>query len=436
VPDKTTFELEKLTKAYSQVLSAPLLPLPRITFLKEQFKDLPYEITENNYSLTVKVPGESTQKLVYMSHLDHPGIVVKNRHEGICLGSLFPDRLLRTISKDGHIPLDIYSPTGKQITKGKLVGLAGKFHQKAILDIPVYVPPNSVANYQIGFFGQDKDFYHLYAADNDVPTICMINLLQNIKAKPHLTLLFVFTFYEEVHQISSFELARKNLLNLSEKDYVLNLECKKIENHSSNPAKNTLDYDSGPVLQSGEKDCLYGYQFSSPNHLERLVASVCKKEKIKIQYGLGLGSTDARPFSNFKLTPHICTLDVPNSFKHNCDDSGEVVLEKIYKKDILAMYEIIRSLAFVDHASISQAVSSQEIFLSDRFKKKDTFTNRFAMTGKTLLNYRLDFANKVRITTKQYYPTNFFFSVLDSVMNLLSYPYYYFLKVTQTLQPK
>ena len=369
-----------------------------------------------------------------MSHLDHPGIVVKNRHEGICFGSLFPERLLKIISQKGSIPLDIYSPEGKLLTAGKLIGLGGDFHQKAVLNIPVDVPQNSVAYYQIGLFKENKDFFYLYAADNDVPTICMLSLLQSLKSKPQLTLNFVFTFYEEVHQISSFRLAWKNLLGLTVQDLVLNLECKKIENHSLNPARNHLDYKSGPVLQPSEKDCLYGYQFDSPNQLERIILSTCHQQKVKIQYGLGLGSTDARTFSNFRLTPNLCTLDVPNRFKHNCGEKGEIVLEKIYKRDLYSMYQIIASLASTDKTSLNKSLLSEENFLSYHFKEIDPITNPGAMSRKILLNYRLDFANKLKVINKKYYQTSFLTILFDSLLNLLSFPYYYLLWLSKSLQ--
>lgn len=434
VSSQSNDDLGKIAKDYSKVLSAPFLPQPRINYIKSLLKDSPFEIIENDYALIVKVQGVSSQKLVFMSHLDHPGIVVKNRHEGICLGSLFPERLLKIISKNGSIPLDIYSPEGKLITAGKLIGLGGKFLQKAILDIPIEVTPNSVAYYQIGLFKEDKDFFYLYAADNDVPTICMLSLLQNLKSKPQFTLNFVFTFYEEVHQISSFRLAQKNLLHLTPQDLVLNLECKKIENHPLNPTQNHLDYESGPVLQPSEKDCLYGYKFNSPNQLEGLVLSICHQQKTKIQYGLGLGSTDARPFSNFRLTPNLCTLDVPNRFKHNCGEKGEVVLEKIYKKDLYAMYQIISSLSTTDKTNLDKALEHKTGSLSDRFKKTDSITDSKAMSRKILLNYRLDFANKLKIINKKYYQTDLLSLLLDHIVNLLSFPYYYLrLVVSKTL---
>lgn len=420
-----TQNLNKITQDYSQILSVPFLPLPRINYIKSLLKDSLFEIIENDYSLIVKVKGISSQKLIFMSHLDHPGIVVKNRHKGICLGSLFPERLLKIISKNGSIPLDIYSPEGKLITAGKLIGLGGKFLQNAILDIPFEVPPNSVAYYQIGLFKEDKDFFHLYAADNDVPTICMLNLLKNLKTKPHLTLNFVFTFYEEVHQVSSFRLAWKNLLHLTPQDLVLNLECKKIENHPLNPTQNHLDYESGPVLQPSEKDCLYSYKFDSPNQMERLILSICHQQKIKIQYGLGLGSTDARPFSNFNLTPNLCTLDIPNRFKHNCGEKGEVVLEKIYKQDLYSMYQIIASLATTDKTNLDKALQQKTGSLSDQFKKIDSITDPKAMSKKILLNYRLDLANKIKIKNKKYYQTGISSQLLDYIVNLLSFPYYF-----------
>ncbi len=425
--------LRNIARDYSQVLSTPFLPQARINFIKSFLKDTPFEIIETDYSLIVKVTGLSSRKLVLMSHLDHPGIIIKNRHEGICLGSLFPDRLKKIISKHGFIPLDIYSPNSVFLTQGKLVDLKGKYSQKAVLDIPINVPPNSSAYYQIGTFREDKDFLYLYAADNDIPTVCLLHLLQNLKVKPTFTLYFVLTFYEEVHQISSFCLARSNSLNLNQHDLILNLECKKVDNNPFNPPKNLLDYDSGVILQPNEKDCLYGYQFTSPNLLERLVISVCKKNEIPLQYGLGMGSSDARPFSNFKITPNLCTLEVPNRFKHNCDEKGNIVLEKVYQQDLLTMYHIIFTLVSSKHTRISGLSNSKNIFLSDQFKNNDLVTDTRAMSRKILLNYRLDLANKIKIMTKQYYPTNVFFSVLDILMNLVSYPYYFllnFLKIS------
>jgi len=429
VNPKDSAALRKIAQAYSQILSTPFIPQPRINFIKSFIKELPFEVVENNYALIVKVPGLSSKKLVLMSHLDHPGIIVKNRREGLCLGSLFPDRLQKIISKQGFIPLDIYSPTGTLLTQGKLIGLRGKYLQKAVLDIPTKVPTNSSAYYQISLFRESKEFLSLYAADNDVPTICMLHLLRNIPTKPAFTLYFVFTFYEEVHQISSFHLARKNLLRLSPDDLVLNMECKKVDNNVHNPPKNRLDYNSGVILQPNEKDCLYGYRFTSPNLLERLVLRVCQKAKIPLQYGLGLGSSDARPFSNFKITPNLCTLEVPNRFKHNCDDQGNIVLEKLYKQDLFTMYQIIFSLIFTKGTHLADLSSSKNIFLSDRHKIHDLVTNSQAMSRKIRLNYRLELANQIKVITKQYYPTNIFFLVLDIVMNFVSYPYYLFLTI-------
>jgi hypothetical protein len=70
-------DIEKIAHDYSHIISTPLLPLLRINYIKNQIKNLPYEVIENNYSLIVKVPGKSTRKMVFMTHLDHPGIIVK-----------------------------------------------------------------------------------------------------------------------------------------------------------------------------------------------------------------------------------------------------------------------------------------------------------------------------------------------------------------------
>lgn len=397
----------EILREYSEIPATPFLVNPRLQFLRNFLDKRKISYIKDKYSLVVTIPGFSDQKLVLMSHLDHPGIVVKNQHYGVALGTLYQEVLAETIKKSGPINLDIFSPEGRLITtKGKLIRFYGNGQQKVKLDIPVSIPINSHATYHLPKFSQSENSLYLYAADNDVPTATLLSLLCNLKTKPCFTIKVVFTFFEEVHQVSSFYLASNNILMLNPSDFVLNLECKKVENHPSNLNIYNLDYLAGPVLQFSEKGCRYGYHFKVVNRLEQLTSYVAKKNGLPLQVGAGFGSCDARPFSNFPITPHICTLNVPNRDKHNVNEQGNVVPETILNKDLNTFESILIRLVELKNDDVIKALKSNPETVSSKFTKPDTLTDHQFMKRKISLNYRLMLSFHQVIATGEYFPTN------------------------------
>lgn len=414
-------------KVLSAVPSSPFLPGPRINFLNNFIVDKQLEIIPDDYSLIIKA-GSGKRKLVLMTHLDHPGIVLNNRHEGTIFGSVGHERILAHL-KNSPIPIKIFDPSGKYLTHGHLTNLAGRNLEKVQITTDHDIPPNSSASWDMADYYEKGDKVYAYAADNDVPTAVMLTLLSYPLSSIY-DLYFVFNYFEEVHQISSFHLAKQNILKLTKNDLVLNLESMKVGNYEHPKINSALDYENSVILQINELDCLYGNSFREENALERLIFDVIKKNKIKIQRGLGKGSTDARPFSQFNLTPNIVTLNVPNQFKHNHGDNGEIIPEKVYKQDVSSMYEIVDKLINPPKSS-DKKIKYESI--SSKIKKSDNITSASFLNQKMLLNERLDLAYHQTIKTHLYYQTSPMAKIADLFSKFCSYLVYVYLWVLTKL---
>ena len=235
---------------------------------------------------------------------------------------------------------------------------------------------------------------------------------------------YVFNFYEEVHQASSFYLAKNNILNLNQQDFIVNLEANHIHNFS-NPKHQIkkCNYEDGMILQISDLNCLYGYKSQGVNKAESLIKQITNEKNLEVQFGLTQGSCDARSFSNFDLTPNIVTLSVPNKYKHNEGDNGEIVMEEVYLKDIITMEETIgHILNFKEKIIVKDNIAL-------KLKKNDYLTNQKAMDEKVSLNERLNIYYFPIIKEKRVFSENLTQKTLDLIFKIVSFLKFYLLKL-------
>lgn len=414
----------EILKEMIQVPNAPFSPLGRINYLKSFFEAIGITYEETNYALIVKKGNlQATNKIVVMSHVDHPGFILKNSEEGIYFGSIYYDKL-RVKYRDKPLPLNVYDKEGKFLTKASLINLVKTPRRKITIKSNQPIPINSQALWDVEKFSISEEKVSCISHDNDLPTAVMLALLEEDKFSSDHQVVFVFTLYEEVAQNSSFALAKENSLHLNDSDIIINLESMKAYNlEKGYPSAPRVNYKSGMVLNISEKDCLYGYYYKDQRNLaEDLVNNIADKLKLKIQTGIAGGSSDARPFSELKITPNIVTLNVPNRNKHNVTRKGELVSELTSQSDVDSMYRVLSGIVKIQLDSPDTKPNKKSIAL--KAKQYAAAQNVTAMKAKTVLNERLHTAYKAITKRRYYYPETIIDYILDQCFKIFSYLVY------------
>jgi len=407
-----------------EIPNVPFLVKPIKAYLEGVIKKNGYKYSTNDYSIIVNTnKNPSKPKLIIMAHSDHPGIIIKNKKNGIAMGTLETDRLRKILSKN-KIELKIFDPNGKFLGIGDLIGIH-KNSRDVYLDINFDVPSNSFGQYNLKYFESNLKFISAYSLDDTISVAIMLSLLEN-KLESKYDVYYVFNLYEEVHQISAWYLAKHNVLNINKNDIIINLESQKVENIDDNSYP-PANYENGPILQLSNTGCLFGYKVEGDNQSEKIARHIAKKDGIKLQIGLTKDSDDSRPFSYFPLTSNIISLNIPNKYKHNCGPNGEVIPEVIYIKDVEDITKLVIIIIQGDNNS------KDEMSLSRKVKKRDTITKLDLMRKKAQLNNRLDISYKSVIKRGYYYPLNILDFLSDILCKIGFYLIFYFQKVRMVI---
>ena len=450
---------------YLDIPGATFLTGPKVDFLQNVLNSFGFRVFDTKYAVIATHPdikeleelANVRNKVVFMSHIDHPGVVFEPSLGGIYtrlglgFGSLYLPKVLayylgedvptdigaigaktsnkmqyfRSKSMQAPAPvLNLFSFTGKLVAKAQVVGykhpkvfyrlvkvldknLAKSINLKkrqhlTILDWlkikKLYKKPVLFGQWDVGKAKIQDELIYGPALDNDIVTVLILNVIKqaltghkNVKgATPerrktsknkqanaarlqqfHLpsNIVLVFTKFEEVFQISSYNLAHTNLLHITEQDMVINLESMKVNKEVPNPADYT-DFSKqpdGPVVSFCEKNLNYTLlwqqkhkiassapvttaptpaphttpaQTQTQNKAYEFLINVAKKHALPVKFGCASGSTDAKFFAYFGRTPHIVTLNLPNPNKHNVNAQGRIVAETVK----LAHYNTAREL--------------------------------------------------------------------------------------------
>jgi len=367
-----------------------------------EYEETPYFI------VTHLNKASSKPKLFFISHLDHPGFVFKNKKEGIALGTLYLDKLAE------YKPISIYSPKGKYLGDAILEKVSGRDNRSIEIRADFDIPKNSQGLWNVGSIRYDEEKIYGKSHDNDITTSLLLHTLRKSSNKQY-QIVYVFTKHEEILQQSSFNIAYKNSLNISKEDIVINLESMKTYSITETPKYSNLNYESGPILNISEASRVYG-ELGQQNIAESLINNISEELKIQMQRGLAGGTTDARAISEFGLTNNIVTINIPNRYKHN-SDGNRVRAEEIYIKDVLSLLKIIDNI--VDSEELDTDINEKDL---TKKLEEEYFKNRKPFE---VLNKRLDIASKHIIRRGYYYPMSLIDTVKDIFYKGISYLYYF-----------
>mgnify|MGYP000849896794 FL=1 len=411
----------EIFKEYQKVPNVPFLTKFTSKFIKHyldknsiDYKETPYHIIVN---LSPKNNDKNPRKILFMAHLDHPGIVFKDNQEGIFMGLNEPDSLANLINKT-PIDMVVYNQSGKFLGKAKVTHLGNDAKQRVKINSDFDIPVNSFGHFDVPRFSQDDKKIYAYNADDGIMVAIMLNLILE-RPRTKYDIYFVFNKHEEVYQVSSWNLAKKNRLKIMADDIIVNLECLKVDPVSPDKYP-PANYENGPVLQLTNKGCLFGYKNKGKNRAEMLVKKISDENNLEIQVGIIGDSCDSRPFSELGITPNICTITIPNKHKHDGADDGDIRPEEIYKKDVECVAELLEKVISSDPIDPVFFDTKGES-LSEKIKEADGITDKNLMKFKRSINQRLDIAYKNIAGRGYFFPTNPFEKLMDFVLKIVSY---------------
>lgn len=418
-------ELLKIIEEYQNIPNAPFHQKHTSAYIKDRLYNAGIEYEETDFVIIVKPKkyDSNKRKLLLMAHTDHPGMVIKNNTEGKFLGLKNTKEIIK-YTKKNDVRIKVFSPEGSLLGKAKLEKVIPGPKQDVQIKADFDIPLNSIGNFDIPVFKVGNNYIDIYNADDGIMVTILLYLIEKQLLGDSFNTYYVFIKHEEVHQLSSWDLAKNNYINLTNEDYVLNLECLKIKAIDASKYGD-VSYDKGPVIQLSNTGCLFGYKNKGPNNLEKLLRKLSDENKIESQVGVITDSCDSRPFTHFAITPNIVTLTIPNKYKHNGADDGMVRTEEIYIKDINSTIELLKVLTSY---STEKYKNIQLESISEKLRKSESVTDASIMFNKALLNKRLNIAYLDIVKREYFYPQTIKDYILDFIYKYISYFVYFWTK--------
>jgi len=376
--------------------------------------DLSVEQDEFAFYARIK-RGNPKKQLIVITHIDHPSIVLKNSKYGIAFGSVGYERISQNLALS-PIPIKIYDSAGnfQQLAHVHHFAVKGG---TPIVSIHASKPvlSNSHAVWDVSPIEQNNGVIKMQNADNGAVTAVALQLLIDSTEFNDVDLQVIFVYVEEVHQIASTGIAARGSTPFGQIDketIIINLEAMEVE--ISDIEKGLIQelnlpcpkYDGGVLIKVNDGQLVYGYQFPEiENQAELLVKHIAETENINHQYTISTGSTDAKSFSLFPLTPHIITLAVPCKWKHNYGAKGEFIPEEIYERDLHNTLAVLK-LA-VNKASKASFISSPKTLfsLSHELKKRNYGLSSKQADELRNQRFRLMKAAQPRLKRAKYFDT-------------------------------
>lgn len=368
--------------------------------VKESAEDTPPTdgvYAQDDYCLYVHFKrGETNQPLIIDTHIDHPGFVLNDQGYGIAFGSIGSERLKQLI-KTSPPEIDIFDKDGKFHCTKKITSF--NYDGKPIIKLEdnVNVPNNSHGVWHLPEFREDADHIYMKNADNMIATTVAMALIEDIANSPDLypnvDVTFIFTFLEEVFEVSASYVAlnkrtpfgeitpQSNVIVLesmqsvpmhaddeilqnklvSEDLKALRLEDDQVfytpelrEKILAEGAVNKIykafdlklpNHEDGLLVKVNDTDAVYGtYYPDQENEIEDFILNILETENIPFQHTVSGGACNGTAYSLFPTTSSIITLNIPNKYKHNIGPDGSIVPEQIKKSDIDDVFFTISKL--------------------------------------------------------------------------------------------
>ena len=347
--------MEKLLEEIAAIPDVPFLYRPVKDWAKNKLQGSNIEalsLAEDEFALYARIKkGKSTRKIYVISHLDHPGIVFKNKDYGLPLGSVGYDKLgnydyTRVIRQQEIKPilLRIYSPNGKFQQKATVGHISTK-NVVPIISVNSSLPIslNSFGIWDTSIFNKHAETIQMRNADNNAATVIAVKLLLESRHLKNIDLEVIFTYLEEVVQISSMAIAQRGTTpfgKITPESFIINLDPMEIE--TGETEQNLIrklklkqpNYKDGLIIKANDRNLVYGLYFKETNQAEVLLNQGAREMNIPHQQTITCNSTDAKSFSLFSLTPNIATIAIPCRYKHNQGINGEFVPEEVMQRDL------------------------------------------------------------------------------------------------------
>lgn len=393
--------MEKLLQEIAVIPDTPFLYKPAQEWVKKTIsskKIRNLSLAEDGFALYVRVKrGNPTKKIIVVSHLDHPGIVFADGNYGLPLGSIRYDKsgnydikqILLQLRK-GLTPVKVYKPNGQFQQTTIIKGVSIK-NGIPIVSVNATKPvsPNSFGIWDTPIFQNRGGIIRMRNADNNAATVIAIKLLLESNHLNNINLEVVFTYLEEVVQISSTAIAKRGSTlfgPITKDDLVINLDPMEIEIGQTEKAiirrlhLEEPNYNDGIIIKANDRNLIYGLFFNEVNLAESILRQGVSKLKFPHQNSITCNSTDAKSFSLFPLTPHIATIAIPCRYKHNQGPKGQFVAEEIYKRDLNNTLRLLKWLL------------TQKYFLPDTTSQSQNLKQ---------LNYGLSIKEAIKLRKEQ-----------------------------------
>lgn len=403
----------QILKALSEIPNAPYSIKGRTEYIKEILNKASIGYEETDYYIKVNLNSlkSDSPKIIFISHLDHPGFVFKNSRFAKAFGSLYLHKITR------YNQISVYSPDGKYLGDVNLKRALGENESWIEVESAFKIPRNSQGLWNVGEVEVYDGKVFARSHDNDIATSILLSNLKLTKRSDY-NLVYLFTKHEEVLQQSAYHVAKNNDLGITPQDIIINMESMKVSPITDRSEFSKFSYSNGPVLNVSEVSGLYSN--GRQNLAESLVNNIVSSNNLKVQRGLAGGSSDARVFALFKLTPNIVTLNIPNQYKHNVDENT-VRSEEVYLEDVEIVNSIVKYI--LDGGELNTTTSQLDI--------SSTIPRELVKDSKELykiLNDRLDIANRSIIKRGYYFPMSIIDYVADTFLKVVSYVNFYRLK--------
>lgn len=361
--------------------------------------------------------GDPKFSLVISSHLDHPGFAIKNSKEGIALGSVGIMRLRRYAQQEG-VPLRVYGRSGELITTNVSIIRVSEKEAKPIITLESKdeISPNSHGIFDLPFISVEGRKIRMLAADNVACTAailqCIKNVVENKNQFKDVDLTVIFPYIEEVKQISIAGIAKRGKTPFEDlnKD-IIYIALEAMESEIDNNQRKILqelglsgpNYKDGVLVKTTDSGLVFGQSYQSERNLaEELLLEACVVDNIRCQHTISSGTSEGTALSLFDISSNIATLVIPNRYKHNCGNQGEIVPEEIRINDLVDAIKILSNTIQLS----GKEIPIEKKALSIRLKKTSLTASRKEMKVMKKEREALLTASLPRLRWAHFYPTS------------------------------
>ncbi len=358
----------KLLKEIDTIPNVPFLWRAPAEFVVQRLREIGVvdkQIAQDEKAVYVRIRrGQPVHQCVVDTHLDHSGIILHNREQGLVLGSLGSHRL------NNWTPVQVFDVSGQSLGRAHIKQRRGR---KVDVKASSAIGANSHAIVETGELVVEGGMVKMRTADNQAASVVAIELIKEVLHTPHeypnVDLQVVFTFVEEMHQVSATLVAHDMctpLGALSSDSLIIVLEAAEMKSAANKALADfkSPNYGGGPLIRVNDSEFVFGQAFPNEGNRAEDLLLHARDElgEFGFQHTVAGGSTDAKSFSLEGVSPHIACLVVPTKYKHNWGPGGEFRCEEFKYQDLNVTLRLLKkSLQFREKVPLHSDAISQEL---------------------------------------------------------------------------